>query len=126
MPLTLMIEKKVVLVVEDNFLIRITTVNSLVDAGYEVLEADHAAGALIILEDRWRAIHALCTDIQMPGEMDGLQLAHHAHRHWPLIGLLVVSGKVAAHLDPRPAGCRYLAKPFADRMLIEHVRALLA
>ena len=47
---------------------------------------------LVAEESHARPIHVLFTDIQMPGTMDGLALAHHTPKHWPWIGLLVTSG----------------------------------
>ena len=52
-----------------------------------------AEAALIVLESHARRIHVLFTDIQMPGTMDGLALAHHTSKHWPWIGLLVTSAR---------------------------------
>jgi two-component system, response regulator PdtaR len=82
-----------VLVAEDEELVRLVIVQVLLDEGFEVLEAEHAEAALIVLESHARRIHVLFTDIQMPGTMDGLALAHHASKHWPWIGLLVTSAR---------------------------------
>jgi CheY-like chemotaxis protein len=67
-----------VLVAEDEELVRSVIVEALLDEGFEVMEAEHAEAALIVLEGHAHRIHVLFTDIQMPGTMDGLALAHHA------------------------------------------------
>jgi hypothetical protein len=65
-----------VLVAEDEELVRLVIVQALLDEGFEVMEAEHAEAALIILESHARRIHVLFTDIQMPGMMDGLASGH--------------------------------------------------
>ena len=78
-----------VLVAEDEELVRLVIAQALRDEGFEVMEVEHAAAALIVLESQARRIHVLFTDIQMPGTIDGLALAHHTSKHWPWIGLLL-------------------------------------
>jgi Response regulator receiver domain len=72
-----------VLVAEDEELVRLVIVQALLDEGFEVMEAEHAEAALIVLGSHATRIHVLFTDIQMPGTMDGLALAHHTSKHWP-------------------------------------------
>ena len=67
-----------VIVVEDDALIRMVAADVLADAGFTVIEAGHAGEALALLEAHASGIHVLFTDIQMPGAMDGLALAHYA------------------------------------------------
>lgn len=64
-----------VLVVEDDYLLRIVAVSFLEDAGFATLEARSADEAIALLEAR-RDIRMVFTDIDMPGSMDGLRLAH--------------------------------------------------
>ncbi|MFZ2160348.1 MAG: response regulator, partial [Bradyrhizobium sp.] len=65
----------VVLVVEDEMLLRMRAVDMVEDAGYTSVQAVDADEAVTILESR-SDIALLLTDIQMPGSMDGLRLAH--------------------------------------------------
>ena len=95
----------VVLVAEDDVLIRMMVVDALTDAGFTVIEAVHADDALSILIAQAKAVHALFTDIQMPGAMTGLDLAHHVRGKWPWIALLVASG----NFRPPPTRCRSAA-----------------
>jgi CheY-like chemotaxis protein len=101
-----------VLVAEDDMLIRMMAVDALADAGFVVIEAVHAESALDVLSAQAEGIGALFTDIHMPGQMNGLELAHHVRGHWPWIGLLVASGNAAPTSADMPAGSRFLRKPY--------------
>ena len=68
-------QRSVILIVEDETLIRWGAVKMAEDAGFEVLEAANADEAIEILESR-NDIRVVFTDIHMPGSMDGLKLAH--------------------------------------------------
>src|SRR4029079_6706893 len=82
-----------VLVVEDEMVLRMRAVDIVEDAGFNSLEAVNADEALSILESR-SDISLLFTDIQMPGNLDGLKLAHAVHKRWPAIKIILVSGQV--------------------------------
>ena len=92
-----------ILVVEDEMLLRMRAVDMVEDAGFTPVEAVNADDALAILESR-SDIELLFTDIQMPGSMDGLKLAHAVHERWPLIKIILVSGQLKL-TDDRQA-CR--------------------
>jgi CheY-like chemotaxis protein len=83
----------VVLVVEDEMLLRMRAVDMVEDAGFTPVEAVDADEAVAILESR-SDIALLFTDIQMPGSMDGLKLAHAVHERWPPIRIILVSGQL--------------------------------
>jgi CheY-like chemotaxis protein len=104
-------EKAVVLIVEDEALIRMNAVSMVEDAGYTVLEACNADEAILLLESR-SDIRAVFTDINMSGSMDGLKLGHAIRKRWPPIHLILTSGfhiPVAADL---PAMSRFISKPY--------------
>src|ERR1044072_6928240 len=82
----------VVLVVEDDPLLRMLAVEVVEEAGYTAIEARDADEAVVLLQSR-ADIALLFTDIDMPGSMDGLKLAHAVRNRWPPIKILVVSGK---------------------------------
>ncbi|MBA3516980.1 MAG: response regulator [Rhizobiales bacterium] len=82
-----------VLVVEDEMVLRMRAVDIVEDAGFTAVEAVNADEALSILESR-SDISLLLSDIQMPGSMDGLKLAHAVHDRWPSIKIILVSGQV--------------------------------
>ncbi len=115
-----------VLVAEDEELVRSTVVEALHDAGFDVMEAEHAEGALNILQAHALSTHVLFTDIQMPGAMDGLALAHHTARTWPHIGLLIASGRPLPQRETLPQKSRFLAKPYRHHHVVRHVREFAA
>jgi two-component system, response regulator PdtaR len=121
-----MAQARMVLIAEDEILIRIVAVEIFSEAGFDVLEAEHADEALELLGDRADEVHLLFTDIHMPGSRNGLELAHHVYGHWPHIALLITSGG-HQHLLPTemPAGCRFLPKPYVSDDVMAHVKELL-
>ena len=82
----------VVLIVEDEPLVRVGACNMIEDAGFEVIEAASADEAIRILESR-SDIRVVFTDVHMPGTMDGLRLAHAVRGRWPPIKIIVTSGR---------------------------------
>src|ERR1700748_399591 len=81
------------LVVEDEMVLRMRAVDIVEDAGFCPVEAVNADEAISILESR-SDISLLFTDIQMPGSIDGLKLAHAVHERWPSIKIILVSGQM--------------------------------
>ena len=116
----------VVVLAEDEALIRMMAADVLTSAGYQVIEAEHGDHALAVLHSKARDIHILFTDIHMPGSMDGLALAHHSRRNWPWIALLIASGRARPAQEDLPAGSRFLAKPYDPDHMVSHVRELIA
>ena len=114
----------VVLIVEDEMVLRMRAVDMVEDAGYTPLEALDAAEAVAILESR-SDVALMCTDIQMPGQMDGVGLAHAVHRRWPAIKIIVVSGQLnLPHLDLPPRS-RFLGKPLDAAEVIAEMRDMI-
>lgn len=114
-----------VLVVEDEPIIRLGMVSSIEDAGYEVVEASSADEAIARL-DRDGEIRVVITDVDMPGSMDGIRLAHYVRNRWPPIQLLVISGKVGVQPGELPAGVRFMSKPYQEPQLLHTIQALAA
>ena len=92
---------------------------------FTVIEAVRADDALSILTTQAETVHALFTDIQMPGAMTRLELAHHVRGQWPWIALLVASGNFRPSPDAMPAGSRFLPKPYNPDHVVKHVRELV-
>ena len=69
-------------------------------------------------------INAVFTDVDMPGEMDGLQLAFHAHERWPDVGFVVASGKPDLSAADMPCGTRFFSKPYDTERVIDHIRGI--
>src|ERR1700758_1570329 len=99
-----------VLVVEDEMVLRMRAVDIVEDAGFTAIEAVDADQALSILESR-SDISLLFSDIQMPGSMDGLKLAHAVHDRCPPIKIILVSGHVKLFDADPPADSRFFGKP---------------
>lgn len=108
-----------VLVVEDEMILRMRAVDIVEDAGFRSVEAVNADEAISILESR-SDISLLFTDIQMPGSMDGLKLAHAVHERWPSIKIILVSGQAKPTEAERPENSRFFGKPLGvDQMITE-------
>lgn len=111
-----MTAKCAVLAVEDEALVRMDLVATLEDAGYRTFEASSATEAIVMLE-RYPEIRVVFTDIQMPGTMDGLELARYVRERWPPTIIVISSGKVQPKQNELPEGVSFLAKPYEERKL---------
>jgi len=114
-----------VLVVEDDFLNRLHAVNLVEDAGYIAVEASNADEAITILETR-KDIRIVFTDIDMPGSMDGLKLAHAIRERWPPIELILTSGHFDIRDDEIPERGRFFPKPYRDQEIISALQHFVA
>lgn len=114
----------IVVVAEDETLVRMLMVDRLIDAGFEVIEAIDAAEVIAILNSRGDSIHVLFSDIHMPGAMNGLELAHHVRTLWPWIALLLTSGMASPTLDDMPVNCLFIPKPYELHHVIHHLRQI--
>ena len=113
-----------VLVVEDEMVLRMRAVDIVEDAGFTAVEAVNADEALSILESR-SDISLLFSDIQMPGSMDGLKLAHAVHHRWPSIKIILVSGQVKVASAETPKDSRFFGKPLEVKLMIAELQAML-
>ena len=104
--------KSVVLIVEDEPMVRLFAVEMVQEAGFEVIEAANADDAIRILETH-SDIRVVFTDVHMPGSMDGLKLAHAVRNRWPPIKIIVTSGQRMATENELPDGGRFFAKPYS-------------
>jgi two-component sensor histidine kinase/DNA-binding NarL/FixJ family response regulator len=115
---------RAVLVVEDEMMLRMRAVDMIEDAGFTPVEAVNADDALAILESR-SDIELLFTDIQMPGSMDGLNLAHAVHQRWPLIKIILVSGQLKLTDADKPADSRFFGKPIEVKQMIAEMQDMI-
>lgn len=114
----------IVLVVEDEMVLRMRAVDIVEDAGFVPIEAISADQALQILESR-DDISLLFTDIQMPGSMDGLKLAHATHARWPHIKIILVSGQIAVTDADKPEDSRFFPKPLEIEQMIVEIQEMV-
>jgi CheY-like chemotaxis protein len=116
--------RPVVLIVEDEVLLRWTAVAIIEEAGFDVVEAGTGIEAVSVLEKR-SDIRTVFTDVEMPGSINGIQLAHLISTRWPSIGIMATSGKFRLREDDLPAGARFLHKPYAVANLTDTLKELM-
>ncbi|KGE00692.1 response regulator [Rhizobium sp. YS-1r] len=117
-------QRAVVLIVEDEPLIRFTTLDALEDVGHTVLEAGNADEAMVLFRNR-SDINIVFTDVDMAGSMDGIQLARRVRAIRPSVGIIITSGVV--NLDPMllPANTLFLPKPYQHEKLLSSIHELM-
>jgi CheY-like chemotaxis protein len=115
----------VVLVVEDEPLVRMTAVDELEEAGFHALEAANADVALAVLEAHSDEVQVLFTDVNMPGSMDEKALAEWVHQRWPHIRLLISSGYARPHPDEIPDCGHFVPKPYRGGTLVRHITGMM-
>ena len=113
----------VVLIVDDEPVLREMSALALQVAGYPVLEAETADAALDILRSG-QIVDLVFTDVQMPGQVNGLELARIVYAQWPLVKLIVTSGSILVGAADMPEGGRFLPKPYTMANLTDLVVAL--
>ncbi len=115
----------VLLVVEDDFLVRLTMADALTDGGFEVIEAGDAREALSRICER-NDISAMLTDINLPGGEDGFALARAVRVIRPDLPVVYASGRyTAAESGKSVDGSRFLAKPFTPSVAADVIRDLI-
>lgn len=114
-----------VLVVEDEAFIREDVIDVLERHGFQVLRAPNVHEALAVLDQR-SGIRAVFTDIQMPGGLDGVDLARHLVACRPGIAVLVTSGRSYAAPDDLPAECRFIPKPYMPGEVARILREMIS
>ena len=113
--------RPIVLVVEDEPLLRLFAMDMIEEAGFEVLDARNTADALAMLGSR-PDIRVVFTDVDMPGGADGIALATSIRQRWPRIAIVITSGK------PWPIGVRlpedavFFSKPYRQDRVIATIR----
>jgi CheY-like chemotaxis protein len=116
--------KPIALIVEDEALIRMVAVDAFLEDGFEVLEAEHAAEALL-LHQAAAAVHVLFTDVNMPGDMNGIELAEHLKAAAPSLHIIITSAlPILRPVDHLPA--TFVTKPYEPESVCRAAKALLA
>lgn len=119
------IGSKTILVVEDEAILRFDLVDLFEDAGWTVFEASNADDAIELLDSR-NDIRVVLTDVDMPGSMDGLKLAHHVRNRFPPTVLFVVSGHHILDARTLPDRTVFVSKPFDHSRLLKRIEATSA
>jgi CheY-like chemotaxis protein len=115
----------VVLVVEDDLLLTLLAVDLVENAGFVAIEAANADEAIAILEHR-TDIALVFTDVDMPGSMDGLKLAHAVRNRWPPVKIVIVSGKSLLSEADLPSDALFFSKPYSVSNMTSVLTSLLA
>jgi len=119
------IDRIAVLVVEDEFLLRMDIVQQLEEAGFKVFEAADATQAIELLVAN-KSISVVFTDIDMPGGIDGLKLAAAVRDRWPPIKIIVTSGLHTIDIGTLPVEGRFMPKPYNPATVISTIREMVS
>jgi CheY-like chemotaxis protein len=116
--------RPVVLIVEDEILLRLHAREVIEDGGFDVVEAKNADVAISILEQR-NDVVLIFTDINMPGSMDGLKLTHFVKDRWPPIKIIATSGHARITADDLPEGSHFVPKPYQPTEIADAIHQLV-
>lgn len=116
-------QRPVILVVEDEPFVRFHAADLLEEEGFAVAEAANAENALRLLENR-PDVNLVFTDIQLPGALDGMDLARHIHKRWPHIQVVITSGRKRPGPAEMPDDGRFIAKPYTPQDLLREINNL--
>ncbi len=109
--------RKAVLVVEDEPLLRMMAMDMVDEAGFEPVEARDADEAIALLEAR-TDIRIVFTDVDMPGSMSGLKLAAAIRDRWPPIEIIITSGHFRLDDSVIPARTVFFPKPYDHQEVV--------
>ena len=115
--------KPVILVVDDEPVIRLDAVGIVEDVGFVAFEAADGEEALEMIKAH-PEISVLFTDINMPGPVDGLDLARRVHESWPAMQLVITSGRIVPAGRDIPDHGHFIAKPYQPRAVADLLRSI--
>ena len=119
--------RPVVLVVDDEILLRSVVAEYLRDAGFRVVEAANGREAVTVLA-AGEAVDVVFSDVRMPGDVSGYDLAEWVRTNRPAVGVLLASGYVGNANHSRHVGVNaptLLPKPFEYELLLKQLRNLI-
>jgi len=116
-------DRKAVLVVEDEPLLRMMALEMVEDGGFDAVEARDADEAIAILEAR-TDITIVFTDVDMPGSMNGLKLAAAIRDRWPPIEIVITSGHFRLDDSVIPARTVFFPKPYNHEQVVSTLRLM--
>ena len=102
-------------------MVRLHIADIVEGAGFTAVEAFNADEAIDVLTSR-SDIRVVITDVNMPGAMDGLKLAHAVRDRWPPVEIIVMSGKSRPNDDDLPARGMFFSKPVDEGLLRQALR----
>ena len=113
-----------ILIVEDEPLVRELEADILLGGGFRLLEATTADEAFEILR-RGADVELIFTDVDMPGSINGFEFARLVHQGWPDVAILVSSGKMRPGPGDLPEGAKFIPKPYRPAQLVREIRDAL-
>ena len=116
--------RAVVLIVEDEPLVRMMVSDLFQDEGFDVLEAANADQALAIFDQR-SDVSLLFTDVEMPGSLDGYALARWAQVHRPTVKTMIVSGRALPREGDVPDGAAFMGKPYDHADVMRRIQSMM-
>jgi DNA-binding response OmpR family regulator len=120
------VPKRRILVVEDEFLVRLILSEALTEAGYDVTEADGGEAGLSLL-DGSTPFDVMITDLQMPGSADGMTVASHARKRFPSMPIIFATARpdnIGRFADRRPSDV-VIGKPYGPEEVLATIREML-
>lgn len=117
--------KAVVLIVEDEAVLRMNAADMVEQAGFEALEAANAKQAIRILEER-ADIRVIFSDIEMRPGLDGMELVSLVRNRWPPIEIILVSGRVDRSEVQLPEGGVFFSKPYRPQEVVAIMNRMTA
>jgi CheY-like chemotaxis protein len=112
-----------VLIVEDEPLVRLVAVEAIEAAGFRAYAAANADDAIGILE-RQCNIRLVFTDINMPGSMDGIRLAHCVRDRWPKVQFIITSALLKFGEAELPRGSVFVSKPYSPEQIVRKIEKM--
>ena len=121
------VSQEIVLVVEDDVLIRMPIAQYLRDCGYRVIEAANADEAMAVLLHEETNVDVVFSDIEMPGSVDGFELAKWIREHRPGVDVML-AGTISRAVNAAKELCdgNQLPKPYTSQAVHDRIRRLLA
>lgn len=115
----------VVLVIDDEPVLRILMMDLVESAGFEVFGAANAGEAIRVLESR-DDIDIILSDIHMPPGIDGMELAAIVRDRWPPIAIILISGRLKASEVKMPEGSVFFSKPYRSAEIVATLNRMAA
>ena len=107
--------RRTVVVVEDEPLVRLNATTMFEEAGIDVVEFSNGDDAINYVRNHKQDVAAIFTDVYLPGETDGLELAGIVSEVCPDIAVMVTSGQTIQRPDDLHPQVRYVSKPWMPR-----------
>ncbi|TCR70690.1 response regulator [Rhizobium sp. BK376] len=115
-------DQRTVIIVEDEPLLRMALADALIDEGYDVMEAGNALEAIALLANA--AFAAVITDIDMPGGLNGLELARIVSSTHHDVALIIASGGHRLGPEQLPDRARFVSKPYDLQNMTAMLKAM--